>query len=100
MKIKEKCNSDFSTIVYLYNYNEKDLTKRAEQNSFSKILYEVKQEKREDLFLIPIAYDSNLISIDSLISKYEIESFPVVILDEESVLYELNSSEEVLALLN
>ncbi|HIH52299.1 hypothetical protein J4412_00105 [Candidatus Pacearchaeota archaeon] len=92
--LKKKCPSKISTIVYLYNYEETDLTKKAEQNVWSKLLLEIKNENPE-VVLIPIAYDSNLISLNSLVSSYNITSFPSVIVNEKTVFSEISSKEEI-----
>lgn len=100
IKIKERCGDDFSTVVYLYNNSQEDLTKKAEQNVWSRVLYEIKQEKKEGIFLIPIDVSTGLVSLNSLIDQYGIETFPVVIVNEDTVFRELVTKEEVLDLLN
>ncbi len=99
IKIEDSCDLNFSRIVYLYNSEEEDLTKRAEQNVWSKLLLEVKNEK-ENLLLIPIALDSELVSLDSLIEKYNLTDHPVVIVNEEKVFYDIPKKQEILDLLN
>jgi len=99
IEIKELCDSNYSTIVYLYNYEEEDLTKKAEQNVWSKVLMDVKAP-RENVLLLPMARDTNLISLNSLISDYGIESYPAVIINEKHVLTELATVEEVEELLD
>jgi hypothetical protein len=99
IKTKEVCDSNFSTIVYLYNYAEEDLAKKAEQNVWSKILFDIKQE-RENVLLIPIARDTDLVSLNSIISQYKIDSYPAVIINEEVVFTELITKEEIEVLLN
>lgn len=99
IETKKLCNSEYDTIVYLYNYGEEDLTKKAEQNVWSKVLSEVK-EPREDLLLLPIARDTDLVSLNSIVSEYEIESYPAVIVNEEHVFDELVTKEEIEAILN
>jgi len=94
IKTKNICKSNFSTIIYLYNYNEEDLTKKAEQKVWSEILYQIKKEN-ENLFLIPIAVDTNLVSLNTLISKYNLTSYPAVIVDEKDVFTEIKTKEEV-----
>lgn len=100
IQIKNRCDSEFNTLVYLYNYSEEDLNKNAEQNVWSKVLYEIKQEKEDDVLLIPIAYDTELITLEALMDNYEIESLPVVIVNEETVFRKLSEKEDVLAVLN
>jgi len=46
--------------------------------------------------LIPIAVDSNLVSLDSLLEDFEISRYPVVIINEEYVVTELESVDDLL----
>lgn len=98
VKIKNKCSLEIDTIVYLYNSSTEDLTKKAEQNVWSKILYDVKAEMPDNLLLIPIAADTDLRSLEAMIEGYGIESLPVVIVNEEIVIRELVSSEDIIGL--
>lgn len=100
IKIKEKCVSDFNTIVYLYNNSQEDLTIKAEQNVWSRVLYEVKQEKAGDVLLIPIDANTDLISLNVLLADYNLERLPAVIVNEKDVFTELVGKEAVLAVLN
>ena len=100
IKIKEKCGSDFDTIVYLYNYDEKELTKKAEQNVWSKVLYEIKQEKGDSVVLIPMAVDTNLKSLDILLKEYSVDTYPSVLINEDIVFDRLVDKEDILAVLN
>lgn len=98
IQIKEKCSGEFSTVVYLYNHNENDLSEKAIQNVWSKLLFEIKEE-REDVLLIPIAVDSNLESLDLLLENYNITKFPSVIVNEKIVYYEIPDKDELLGVL-
>jgi len=86
-------------LVYLYNHDEEDLTKRAEQNVWSKLLLEIKNENPHAV-LISIARDSNLVSLNSLIEQYNITSFPAVVVDEKSVFEKITPKEEIVNLIN
>ncbi|MCR4327044.1 MAG: hypothetical protein NUV46_00500 [Nanoarchaeota archaeon] len=99
IQIKEGCSDDFSTIVYLYDHEEKDLSKKAMQSVWSKLLSEIKTEN-ENIFLIPIAMDSNLNSLNSLIRNYNVSGSPAVIINEKTIYYEIPEKEEILSLLN
>ncbi len=100
INIKKVCpSSNFSTIVYLYKHDEQDLTKKAEQNVWSKLLLEIKNENK-NMFLIPIAQDSNLISLASLTERYNLTNFPAVIINENRIFYEIPEKGEILALIN
>ncbi len=100
IKIKEKCGGDINTVVYLYNNSQEDLTIKAEQNVWSKILYEIKREKAKEVLLIPIDVSTDLVSLNVLLSGYSIERFPAVIVNEEFVFTELPNKQDVLDVLN
>ena len=99
IKVKEKCEDRFNTIVYLYNGSSKDLTIMAKQNVFSKILEEVKKETGRETLLIPIDVSSDLDSLNSLISTYnpERKNFPIVIVNEKKVFNEIDKKENILS---
>ena len=92
---KEKCNADFSVVVYLYNSEPEDLAEKATNGVWSKILLNVKNNYGEDVLLVPIAVDSDLVSLNSKLSNFSLTDFPAVIIDDEDVLYELNSAEDL-----
>ena len=89
MDIPDKCKENVSVVVYLYEYETEDLTKKATNRVWSKILFDLKQEMENKIILIPIAADSDLTSLNSLISRYNIPEYPVVIIDEH-VISEIN----------
>ncbi len=95
IETKKVCPGEVSSVVYLYNYNPEDLTENAKQNVWAKILMELKQEKGNEIILIPIAVNSDLISLESLIESYEIEEYPVLIINEETVVNEMTSLEDL-----
>jgi len=95
IELKEKCGEDFSVVVYLYEYEPKELTKKAIQIVWSRILFELKQKKGNEIILIPIAINSNLTSLDSLIEKFELSAFPKIIVDNEYIISELDSIEAI-----
>lgn len=89
INLKKECPSEnFSTLVYLYRQNETDLTKQAEENVWSKLLLEIKNEE-PNVLLIPIAVDSNLTSLDAMTSKFNITSYPATIVNEKEVFYNI-----------
>ncbi len=90
----KRCRN-FSVVVYLYEYESDDLIQKANQNVWSKVLYDLKQDVGRDIILIPIAVDSNLTSLNSLVGRFDIESFPAVIINDKNVLTKLSSVEEI-----
>lgn len=95
IKTKERCPGEFSTVVYLYNYELEDLTVRAKQTVWSKILFDLKKNHPDDVLLIPIANSDDFISLKILTEDYQIREFPVLIINEENVIYNLTSSEDL-----
>lgn len=93
IKTAEKCGRDYDTIIYLYESETEDLAKKATQNVWSKILSDVKSQYGEKVILIPLAADKNLVSLNSILENFEIESYPAVIINEEIVITELTSLE-------
>jgi len=95
IKTLDKCSGEFSTIVYLYEYESEDLVQKATQNVWSKILFDLKQEKGKNIILIPIAVDNGLSSLNSLISRFGVSEFPVVIINDKYIITELSSIDEI-----
>ncbi len=94
IKIMEKCE-DFHLLIYLYEYETEDLVQKAKQKTWSKILFDFKQEKGNEVILIPIAADSNLTSLNLLLEKFNISEFPVLIINNRDVVKELGNIEEI-----
>ena len=95
MKIKQKCNSDFHTIVYIYKYNNPSIQQISEQKFFSNLLNEIKEKYGNDALLIPIAGDNNLISLDLLMKKYNIIELPTILINEDIKMTEVKSMEDI-----
>lgn len=95
IKTADKCGREYSTVVYLYESETDDLTKKATQNVWSRILYDLKQDYGREIILIPLAVDKNLVSLNSLIIQMNITSYPAVIINEEKVIYELTTKDDL-----
>ena len=95
IKALEVCGNKFDLVVYLYEYETKDLAKKATQIVWSKILFDLKQKKGDDIVLIPIAADSSLISLESLLKGFNLTNYPVVIINNEHIITELSTVEEL-----
>ena len=94
ISIKENC-SDVSTIVYLYEYDAEDVSVKAKQIVWGRILRDLKEQQGNEIILIPIAIDQGIISLDYLIERYDIKQFPAVLINEETVLYEHKTVKEL-----
>jgi len=95
MNIKEKCGSDYHNLVYFYKYNDPSLEQKAKQSFFSNLLYQIKEEKGNKIMLIPIAADNDLASINLILKKYEINELPVILIDEEIKITDINNIEDI-----
>ncbi|MDP3987502.1 MAG: hypothetical protein Q8P81_04735 [Nanoarchaeota archaeon] len=80
-KTQEQCDNNFSIVVYLYHRDTADINERATQNVWSKILGDLKEKKGSEIVLIPISVDSELSSLKAMTAKYDIDSYPVVIIN-------------------
>lgn len=89
----EKC-SNYNIIVYLYEYETKELTQQAYQNTWSRFLNEIKEEYGDNIILIPIAVDQELVSLDAILDKYEIDRYPVVIINNKKLFYDIPQKTE------
>lgn len=85
----ERCNN-YNLIVYLYKYESENVTKKATQNVWSKIILDVKNQN-EDILLLPIAADQNLTSLDLLINDHNITQFPALVINNNHILYGLEN---------
>ena len=56
---------------------------------------ELKEKYGNEIILIPISGDNDLPSIDLLIKKYNITELPVILIDEEIKITELDSIKEI-----
>jgi hypothetical protein len=100
IEIKKACPGNFSSVVYLYDFDTEDLAKKAEQRIWSRVLYDFKTIAPEEILLIPIGVSSDLTSLNTLKSKFNITEYPVVIINEKYVIKNMTSSEELFKFLN
>ncbi len=99
VEIRKNCNLSYDEIVYFYvpNYEEPRLDLRAKQNSFSKLLGELKQKRGSKILLVPIAMNQDISSINVLLNQYNIsrEDLPLILVNEEIKINELQTIEEL-----
>ena len=91
----EKNCGQINTIVYLYQYNTDDVEISSKQVVWSRTLQELKEIKGDGFILIPIAVDQDIVSLDYLIKTYNVQEFPAVLINEETILYDLETAEEL-----
>ncbi|MBS3071533.1 hypothetical protein J4408_00925 [Candidatus Pacearchaeota archaeon] len=78
---EKKCGDGFHIVVYLYQYKDPEPQIRSEQIVFSRILEGLKDKYGNDFVLIPIAGDLKLESVELIKEKYNLKSYPAVIID-------------------
>lgn len=99
LEIKQKCGK-LNSVVYLYYYGAEDIETKSRQVVFGNILNELKNEKGNDVLLIPIAANQGIESLRYLTKRYGIDKFPVILVNENKTFYEPISSEEIGRYLN
>ena len=80
---------------FIYELETEDLVKKSEQKVWEKVLFDLKQEQGSRVLLIPIAVDQEVVSLDYLLRTYTIDNFPVVIINEDQVISDLKTVEEL-----
>ena len=95
----DRCDN-YDLLVYLYSAESEVANIQATQNVWSKILYDVKINHADDVLLIPIAADQNLTSLDLMLSQYGVEKLPALIINNDKILYEIDSASEIEAIIN
>ncbi len=96
--LKKKCNNPFHTIVYFYS-KDKDIPKEAEQTAISNILKELKEEKGNEIILLPIAGDLGLPAIEMQMRIYNITYLPSTLIDEKIIIESFYTSDKILTYL-
>jgi len=87
LKIKELCDSGYSTILHMWQYDTKNISEvELPQKLQSATLLELKEKCGPRLMLSNAPVDLNLTSVDFLIKNYNITQMPALIINEETVL--------------
>lgn len=94
IEVKENCGK-INTVVYLYKYNADDIKIRSKQIVWSRILQDLKNQRGNEVILIPIAADQDIVSLDYLVRTYGVREFPAVVLNEENVFYDHKTVREL-----
>jgi len=86
MQLKEKCEPDFHTIVYIFEFDTQNLNQKAKQSAISRLLLDIKNKHGQKILLIPIAGNLELESVNLTMKKYKITKLPTLIIDENIVI--------------
>ncbi len=93
MEIQKKCNVSYINVVYIFKFDNPSLDIIAKQRILSNALGELKRVYGNQIILIPIAGDSGLTSVNTLMSYYEITDLPSVLINERVKVTEFESIE-------
>jgi hypothetical protein len=95
LKLRNRCNESFHTVLYFFDYASRDVEVKSEQAVWSLILVDLKGEHSEEILLLPIAANLDLGSINLVKENYGIGDSPSLIIDESLVLDEIPTLEEL-----
>ena len=93
--LKEKCVANFSTVVYFYSADPGNSAKVAEQKVISNVLKTVKENKGNEIVLLPIAGDMKLDAVTLQMNVYGVEKLPSILIDEHTIIEGFSSVEEI-----
>ena len=101
-KIIQKCDDSYSEVVYFYNLETEELTAKAKQNVFSKILLEVKEKFGGKILLVPVGVSDEVSSINLILDKYNVsrQDLPVILINQEIKITEVENVDQIIAHLN
>lgn len=85
IKTKEQCKDSTNSVIYLYEFETEDLAQKATQKVWSRILLDLKETTGNNIILIPIAVNKEIYSLEALLNKYEINRYPVVIINDHVI---------------
>ena len=99
-RIKNYCENEFNLIIYLYEYDSNDPEKLSLQNLYASITGELKSNYKENVLLIPIAYNMELNSLDIILDNYNLENQTALIINDKYVITDAISYDEVVQYIN
>lgn len=101
MNLPEECAVETSVVVYLFDRDTEDLVVESKNKVWERVLFDLKKELGNEIILIPIsAANSEFISLKILLSDLEVDAYPAVIIDNEHVIFEVKTVEELKEYIN
>jgi len=95
IELQNICPEETNTVVYLYEYIEPSINTQAKQITLGKVTLDLKKKYGDKVLLIPIAHDTNIISLNLLKQKYDIKKFPTIIINQEHKFTEIITVKEL-----
>jgi hypothetical protein len=88
IQLRDKCNTTYTTLVYLHSKNE---SFAIEQKVQSAVLIDVKEKCGNELMLIPLPADLEIETVDLVKSNFGVKTFPSILINETILLEGLQS---------
>jgi hypothetical protein len=95
INIKQKCNVSYHDVVYIYQYNNPTLSKKAEQGVISNLLSSVKEKYGNNVLLLSFAGDIDSPSVDLFKTQYNITQLPTILIDENVKITDVKSIDDI-----
>jgi hypothetical protein len=92
IQLRDKCDTNYTTLLYLHSKNDSFAMNQKLQSA---VLLDAKERCGRDLMLIPLPADIGIETIELIISNFDIENFPVVIINETVSLEGLQSESDL-----
>ncbi len=93
--LKDKCNAEYSTVVYFYKDEPDTDEEKQMQNVQSRILGDLKEEYGAEIMLVPLPIDLDASVVDSFILLHDIDVVPTVLINEDIKLEGLHDLEDI-----
>lgn len=93
--LKEKCQVNFTTMVYFYSSDPANSARVAEQKVISNVLKTVKEKHGKNVILLPIAGDMQLDVVTLQMNAYNVTHLPSVLINEDIILEGFFSVDEI-----
>lgn len=75
------CNLSFFPVVYVFDYATEDISLKAKQLTFEKVLEELKTKNPDNILLIPIAANLDLYSVEVFLKGHNVKEAPAILVD-------------------
>jgi len=92
IQLREACDTDYNTLVYLYSVNE---SFTMDQHLQSAVLLDAKDKCGPGLMLTPLPADIGIETIELVKSNFGITQFPALIVNERVVLQGLQTEKDL-----
>lgn len=95
LKVKNRCNESFHTVLYFFDYASPDVDIQSKQRVLSLVLIDLKYNNPDKILLIPIAANLDLDSVEMIRGNYNAVESPSIIIDESKLIDSLVTLEEL-----